>query len=818
MRDYKSTKFLLSIIFFLIACFFLTPVLNTQAATGDAISGNDFDDGITNWQSRTSNSIAQLPIGGKISLGYAFGLAQNTSGLVSEMGDNTITNNSIASGNNINYSKMNVFLNDGGTYISSVFQSGYKYNSTNKSGVSMTSPDFLLAPSDSTKEITAKNFSILGAGTNSNNNGNPGMTDKKYFAGTDENGNPAYKIVGNYVRTQGSTNNGNYDLEAEILLRASPSNSAIVQRELYLKNKGTTSQKFTILFGEDTKMGDSNGGNDMVPIRGMENRDGLSIQTSYNGHDLRLIVSNQTPDGFDNYAGEENTTGGTGMNWAKGFTPATVSGTGDELLEPTITKAMDTAYSLKWNPTTLAVGDTAHYSSTMGVTAKPYSIPTAAKTFTNESRSGSVNKVGDKLKFTLKMVNNGYGAQWNYKSLSDKIPSGLQLDTSSIKQSFNGDKFTALDSSQYSYDSSSQKLSVTPEQALTDEQDETITYEATITNSALNNLDPDGNLTNTATFSGSDYNISPNKVDSYDASVKIPVSPADFSYTFTKKVKNVTNNETSFKDSTTAKSGDTVDYFIEFKVNSNSKDTMLDGSQFTDTLASGLQQTGTVKIKGSGDSTPYNNGSTINTRVTSIGKGQSLTVEFQAKVTSAAAGIVTNTANLSGTTDGNESKDIDSPQANLNIQKTDSFLSVPTSINFGSTNMYGQAKTLNNISTKGDLRVSHPDNSDFNINVSYDNTNVNTQMINGDNKTLPTNGSNLLFIRQRNTSDTDSGTWEPISPTGTPIRNTNFSGNQDDLNLTNYVGVGDWQIYLSPEASPGTYNGTITWTMVDSDI
>lgn len=91
-------------------------------------------------------------------------------------------------------------------------------------------------------------------------------------------------------------------------------------------------------------------------------------------------------------------------------------------------------------------------------------------------------------------------------------------------------------------------------------------------------------------------------------------------------------------------------------------------------------------------------------------------------------------------------------------------------------------------------------------------------MINGDNKTLPTNGSNLLFIRQRNTSDTDSGTWEPISPTGTPIRNTNFSGNQDDLNLTNYVGVGDWQIYLSPEASPGTYNGTITWTMVDSDI
>lgn len=262
-----------------------------------------------------NNSHGELPIGGVTKLGYAFGLAQNQSGVVSDMGDNTIINDSIAnSTNNIYYSKMNIFLNDGGTYVSSVFQTGYKSNSTNTEQVSMTSPDFLLAPSDSTKSINAKDFSILGAGTKSNNNGNPGLTNKKFYSTTDANGHKCYKIIGNFFRTQGSTKNGEYDLEAEILLRPSPSNSGIIQRELYLKNRSNTTQKFTILFGEDTKIGDSNGGNDMVPIYDLKNKDGINIQTMYNNHWMRLMVTNQTPDGFDNYAAEENSTSGTGMN------------------------------------------------------------------------------------------------------------------------------------------------------------------------------------------------------------------------------------------------------------------------------------------------------------------------------------------------------------------------------------------------------------------------------------------------------------------------------------------------------------------------
>lgn len=178
---------------------------------------------------------------------------------------------------------------------------------------------------------------------------------------------------------------------------------------------------------------------------------------------------------------------------------------------------------------------------------------------------------------------------------------------------------------------------------------------------------------------------------------------------------------------------------------------------------------------------------------------------------------MTNKAHLDGTTSGNDNKEIDSNEADLNIEKSDTFVSVPSLIDFGSTNMYGESKILNNVSTDGDLIVSHPDDNNFNINVSYDNDNTATQMKNQNDNTLPTDNSNLIFIRQRNNSDKDAGSWSPISPTGTSIRSTPFTGKQDNLNLTNYVGVGDWQIHLSSDTLPGTYNGTLTWTMIDSD-
>ncbi|MFC6176970.1 isopeptide-forming domain-containing fimbrial protein [Companilactobacillus huachuanensis] len=798
-----------------------------------AISATDFDDGITGWQTGTSNKIGQIDIGtssstGKsLKLGYAFGLAQNQSGLVSGMSDDTILTPSLAtSTNNIQFSKMNVFLNYGGSYISSAFQSGYKYTSSNTSNVSLTSPNFMLAPSDSTKSITAKDFSILGAGTNTSNNGNPGLTDKKFFYTDPKDGSaPSYKIMGNYVRTAGSANNGAYNLEVELLLRPSPTNSAIVQRELYVKNTGEDTQKFTILFSEDTKLGDSNGGNDAVPIYNLGNGQGLYIQNPYDSDDFKLMVTNQTQDGFKYYSGQ--TYDSSSMNWAKGFSNSTVTGTGaesgpvnDSLLGTDSSgnpKFGDSSYTLKWNPTTLAAGETAHFGSTIGVTAKPFSIPTPTKTYTNETRTDGTNKVGDKLKFNLKMTNNGYGAQWRYDKLVDQLPAGLQVDSSTLRLTDNSGTTQVLAPSDY--DSTTNTITIPPALSLTDDQHATVTFEAQITNDALTSSGGENTITNKAEFTGLDVGNNETEQKTFDASVDIKVEPPDYSYTFTKLIKK--HSDTDYTTSVDGKSGDIVDYQILYTVNTTSKDSLQAGAIIDDDLPAGLElDTSSIKIWGPNDSDDAGyNQSHINTgNIQAVGKGQRVKIEFSAKVTASTAGKITNTAYIKNVnTTGNQSFDEQfSTGANLNVQNVNAITSYPTKIDFGSTNMYGKDKTLNNVSTTGELIVAHPDSNPYNVTVSYDNDNPDSQMKNTAGDTLPADASGLLFIRQRNDSDSDPGNWKSITPTGTTIQSSNFTDYNSAVNLTGYVGAGDWQIRLAANTSPGAYNGTLTWGLTES--
>lgn len=827
MREYKFIARFLAIIFMMFLTFLSFSTITTQAATDSTISASDFDDGISGWTSGSTNKIGQINIGtsnltGKnLKLGYAFGLAQNQSGLVSEMGDNTITQNSLAaSTNNIQFSKMNVFLNDGGSYISSAFQQGYKYTSSNTASVSLTSPDFLLVPSDSTKSITAKDFSILGAGTNTNNNGNPGLTNKHFYYTTGA--HPAYKIIGNYVRTTGSAKNGEYDLEVEILLRPSPTNSAIVQREMYVKNTGDSDQSFTILFSEDTKLGDSNGGNDSVPIYNLGNGQGLYIQDSYGGTNYKLMVTNLTTDGFKYYSGQTYDSGGSGMNWAKGFTNGNVSGTGAET--GTINsnllgdgKSGDTSYTLKWKPTTIAPGETAHYGSTIGVTAKPFAVPNPEKSYTNETRSDGTNMVGDKLKFTLNMTNNGYGSSWRYDKLVDKLPAGLSVDASTLRLVNNGGTAQVLDPTDY--DASTNTITIPPALTLTDDQDATVTFEAQITKDALTSSGGENTITNTANFTGVDIGNKETEQKTYPASVDIKVEPPAYNYSFTKLVRK--HGDTDYKTSVEAKTGDVVDYQIIYSVAADSKDTLNSGAVIDDTLPTGLDlDTSTIKIWGPGD--PDSGGyhqSHINTgSINPVGKGQRVKIEFSAKVTTSSAGILTNTATITNVkTTGNQSfASQTSTGADVNVKNVDAITSVPSKIDFGSTNMYGQSQTLNNVSTVGELIVAHPTNNPYNVTVSYDNDKAGIQMVNNDGDTLQADASGLLFIRQRTNKDTDVGTWQPLTATGTTIQSAYFTNYDDAKNLTSYVGADDWQIKLAADTLPGTYNGTLTWGLTES--
>ena len=811
MRKYNHIAYLLATFFIAFLTFFCLTTTTKADYT--------FDDGITNWTEASSSQVGQLPIADGLSLGYAFGLAQDTSGKVSNGNDATITRDSITNSiNNISYSKMNVFLNDNGKYVSSVFQTGYSSTSSAAAQVSLSSPDFMLVPSNSTKDVTARNFGILGVAEA--NNGNTGLKNKKYYVGTDENGNPAYKIVGDFSRTNGSANNGIYNLRAELLLRASPTNAAIVQRELYLYNPTETTQSFTILFGEDTKLGDGSDYPDLVPIYDLGNKQGLYIKNKVSKEtdpEYRLLVTNQMKDGFQNYAGQEFS---SNNNWAKGFTPSNITGVGAEANNnpngtDLLKRSVDTSYALKWNPTTLAPGETSHYGSTMGVTAKPYSVPDPQKSYTNLSSNDGKNRIGDKLKFSLKVTNNGYGASWGYKQLIDEIPAGLQIDPSTLKISTNGGDESSLDPT--NYDSTTKILSISTNKTLTDDQYTTVTFEGNITQEALNNLDDNGNLINTAQFIGVDNNIANASDKTYTSKVEIPIQEPDFNFSFTKQLKNETNNETEYQDTTTGKKGDIIDYQIIYKVAESSKDYLLSGAQLTDDLPDGIERTDDKATITGPDGATYPSDN-INTGIIDVKQGQSVTVQFKARVTASSVGIVTNIAKVTGgiTNTNQNPGDMVSNGADLQIQNIDAIVSVPNLIDFGSTNMFGQTQNLTNINTNGELIVSHPTASDFKLHVSYDNDDPDTQMKNSNNESLPTDASGLLFIRQRQSSPSDLGTFTAISKSGTPIQNETFSGNQASLNLTSYIGVGDWQLKLHPETSNGSYSGILSWDMIDA--
>ena len=803
-RKYKIIKNFLIISFLMLITFLGITLTTVHAADPDASSTVDSD--IT-WNSYASSysSMQLINIGGQLDLGYTFGLAQDTNGnvftpnsadgLVKTNNDSTVTKDSVIAGaNNIYNTKMNIFLRNNQSYVGSVFQGTHTSSivSDRTEQVSMTSPDFLIVPTTMPSTVTAKDYSLLS-----------NMTNKKIYTGTDKNGHLALKIVGDFVRGTGTGNNA-FDLRAEILLRASPTNSADIQRKLYLTNNSDRTQSFQVMFGEDTMLSK----NDRVNIKDLGTRNGLYIEDG----SYKLMVTNQLPNGFDQYAGQAFTSGS--MNWAKGFDK---DGNGAESQgykygeSITGTGLIDSSYTLKWNPTTLSKGESSQYGSTMGVTANPYALPVVSKSYTNETtgNAGGVgkNNINDKLKFSLHVKNNGYGSKWTYKTLEDKIPDGLQIDPNSIKMRYNDG--TTENLSADNYDAETKTLTISPALILSDGESATITYEATITRAGGGKT-----ITNTADFTGHDT-----KTDdkTYSASVDIDVEKPNYNFDFTKEVKNVTNGETEFKDSTDAKIGDTVEYHIYFGVTADSTQSLAKGSELVENLPTGLKQDGNATVKGP-DGVVYGS-SSIGTGISIVKPGENLTIDFKAKVTAEAVGQLHNAVTITGgvTTPGNETiPTMTSTDTIVNVQKSNAFTSVPSLIDFGSVNLAGSSKTITNVATKGELVVTHPDANNFNVSVAYDNDNVDTQMKTSSGDTLPSDSSGLLFIKQRDNSENDLGTWQPLLPTGTLIRTSDFSGSQQSLNLTNYVGANDWQMQLSPNSTAGTYNGTLTWSLNES--
>ncbi|KRK79613.1 hypothetical protein [Companilactobacillus nodensis] len=788
---------------FLIFFCFLSLILSfglvktAQAAT----TSSDFNDGITDWQQTDHNDIGLKKIGGNLSIGYAFGLAQNTSGNVAKMDDPTITSDSQGGQSNSYFSKFNVFLSDNNKYISSVAQSGYTASNplTAARSVSLSSLDFAIVPEKDSSGplagVSNASYSIL---LNK-------LTNKKYYFGKDANENKAFKIVGDFNRESSGTNNpGTYTLKVELLLRVSPTNAPVIQREMYVKNATSSTQKFGVLFGEDTALNISGSSYaDRVTIKDMDDKSGMSIQ---NG-DYKLFINNQLPDGPTSYAAQPFSS--SMMNWLSGFSPANFAGSGAEsktYANNTILSNVDSSYTQKWPYTTLAAGDTAHFATAIGVTKDPYAVPIPSKTYTNETRSDGTNRVGDKLKFNLKMLNKGYGSSWSFDELQDRIPDGLQIDPNSIKM--NTPLSSNVSINPASYDSLTKTLTINPESTINDAQSATVTFEATITHDASGLT-----LNNTAYFTGKDVGTTTtSESQKFNASVNIPVEKSSFTYNFTNLVENETNGEKNYAESTKAKAGDIVNYQTKFTVNSNSKDSLVSGGYMKNPLPNGLQ---IVSAKMTGpDGNTYSIGTNVDSQgLKAITPGESVTMDVKAKVTKASAGIISSTATITGTTSSGASPgDIVSNTATVNVTDVVGFTETPSLINFGSINFTGQQETLKNVATTGQLIANHPTDNNYTVSVAYDND-ASTQMKNSAGDTLSPTSDGLMFIRSRTSSPDDKGTWTPITPSGTPIQTGTFNGTQ---NLTNYIGVGDWKLNINSNTKPGTYNGTLTWSMADS--
>lgn len=798
-------------------------------------------DGITNWKQQVnspSNQIGNIPIGGNFSLGYTFGAARDSTGKVVG-GDKTITKTSgygtVNKAQTITNSKINVFLNYGGTYYGILHQGANSYNGNSSDttadpgSASDTSIDYALLTNDKDSyyyndmNVLRKLFEF-DAGT---------KTSKLFYTGTDIHNKPVFKIVGFYSPLS---------VFVEVVLRPALSGAPVVQRELYVYNPKTVNnqnngtKKFQTFFGEDTGLNPNNGDTtvDNVPMKAIGDGQGLYLMSGANYTPAsKLFVTNTVDNGFDDFMGriltnptnwgikgkQDNSSASNISNpslpWTSNGIPTDsqrgdtfaakdhdllvgISNSGQTYNIVDGAGKQDSAYTLRWNQTSLDPGKVTSFVSNIGATVSGYAAPSVQKTYTNLT-STSGNHVGDILKFTLKVRNDGYNSTWNVSDITDNLPTGLTfipgLDVDSSMADGNNIKFD-------------------PQLGLSDNSSKTYSFKAQINNQAPYNL-TNGNLTNTASFTGS--NAGKNDPKTYQASVNVPIETPTFKYRLTKTVKNVSNNETSYVSETNAKKDDILEYQVQFISNGTAS---LTGAKFVDNLPSGVElMPNTITLNGSSV-----NATDLNFDVGSLSNNYTNNIRFRAKVTAMDATTASNTAYFNNV----KTTSVDAPTsiateepAIVNIEaapKTTSFVEVPTTIDFGSINIAGSDQILSNINTVGKLIINHTEDSAFQVGVSYDNdgdTPISTK--NADNtidEKLIQDGGESLFFNQDDSDSEDH--WHPLTDTPTYIKRSGFSGSVTDYDLTDYIGLKKWRLRVPANTKAGAYSGTVTWSITDT--
>lgn len=807
-------------------------ITKTQVLEAEKVMRNY--DGINDWKlvdNVATNQYGFIPIGGNVSLGYAFGAARDANGNV-KAGDKTITLQSkydFSTGiPHITNSKINIFLIDNGKYYGILHQGDKSYVNGSPENASISSIDFALLENSNTSNPFYDSMNLL---TNASQIDSSYKTYKLFYTANDKNERKVFKLVGYFNKK---------NVYFEIVLRPSPSGSPVVQRELYVYNAENSVAKFQTFYGEDTGLNPDNDDNssvDNVPMFAIGGGLGLYIESGLTNSESKLFITNNIDGGFKDFMGRVLA---NPDNWSiKGKDPnkydisspklpvVTDDNHSSSLDGDTNAKAdqnlligkstsgqeykiidgsgkQDTSYILRWSYTTLAPGSVAKFVSNIGATVKPYAIPTVKKTYKNLTSKDGTNNVGDKLHFTLSVRNDGYGSNWIISKIKDDLPTGLTIDPNSALVNESG---TGID--------------YNPNAGVTDGATATYEFDATINNKAPVYA-TNGKITNTVQFTG--YNKGFSDTRTYEDSVDIPIETPDYAYDFTHQVRNVTADPNSdFSDSVDATTGDQLEIKSVFTAsvwtaqNAKYKNKALDDNG--DFLNNEEDKLSLIS------SSVYMNGVLAQDAIQSglytanTPAGQPNTFVYRIQVNSSTEETILNSSTMEDVKDVNNKTLSIGPSDTISIHvhppvPTTSFIEVPELIDFGSINSTGTEKMLTNKQTKGNLIVSHSAETPYQVLVSYDN-NSDQALANGDDKLIQDDGLSLLLD---NNSIEEPDDWEPLSPTGIPINNQEFVGSDEPLDLTKYVGLDKWKLRVPSTAKSGKYTGQVTWTIADTPI
>lgn len=507
------------------------------------------DDGIHNWQAVSQATIASIPVGDNQTLNYTFG---NDDGTLEEQ--KNASSSALTKGMP---PKMNIFLMDKGHKVpfsyfgSRGLSSSYDYALTN------------------VKDKTAQSVADTAIAKN--------LNSFKVYRGTDTKGQVVLKAVGtaSYAVIE--------DYQVELVLRPSLK-KPVIQQELYIANNSYLLDRSAgIFFAKDTALN----GNDGAPVYAQANNGGLYIA---NGN-YKLFMNMDTPDGPLHYMTTDFSRSGSDYGTSnygfRNYQPATFSGTGLEaknLAEGSVAyNGPDSTYSAKWGWTDFRPGQVHHYQTDIGMTSKGTVVPSAKKTYVNNMSSEDYNQVGDRLTFSLAAHNAGVDSSWENVTVTDKVPTALDVDPDSIRvKRTNGDTIKIPASA---YNAQDHELTVKLPNALADNDSETVLFDAII-----NKTGEGWVLTNTMQATGGS-----GKVLSADDAIKILIRKKQVA--LDKQVRNETMGEKNYQSTATVHPDDTVDYRIHFSAEDKMTD-KITTTALQDTLPKGLTLIpGSIQIK-----------------------------------------------------------------------------------------------------------------------------------------------------------------------------------------------------------------------------